>query len=266
MKNKLHNIPVIIIALTLIIAFGQQTEAQNENKFIRRGNNAYADQDFKKAEIDYRKALEKNQNSAKGEFNLGTSLYQQKGYEESAKIYEKLAGTLQTPEARAGAYHNLGNSLVQSQQYQPAIEAYKNALRLNPNDLDTKYNLEYARRMLQQQQDQQEDQNKKDDQQKDQNKNNDQQKDQDKQDDQQKQDQQQQQDQKQKDQQQQNQQQQSQGDQQQQPDGQAQPKQISKEDAERMLQALKDNEKKTLEKLKLEKLKSAKRVKSEKDW
>lgn len=264
MKNKLHIIPIIIIALTLMMAFGLQAEAQNENKFIRRGNNAYDDKDFKKAEIDYRKALEKNQNSAKGEFNLGTSLYQQEGYEESAKIYEKLAGTLQTPEARAGAYHNLGNSLVQSQQYQLAIDAYKNALRLNPDDLDTKYNLEYARRMLQQQ-DQQKDQDKKDDQQKDQDKKDDQQKDQDKQDDQQKQDQQQQ-DQQQKDQQQQDQQQQNQGDQQQQPDGQAQPKQISKEDAERMLQALKDNEKKTLEKLKLEKLKSAKRVKSEKDW
>jgi tetratricopeptide (TPR) repeat protein len=264
MKNKRHIISGFLFALTLITAFGLQAEAQNENKFIRRGNHAYADKDFKKAEIDYRKALEKNQNSAKGEFNLGTSLYQQEGYEESAKIYEKLASTLQMPEARAAAYHNLGNSLVKEQQYQPAIDAYKNALRINPGDLDTKYNLEYARRMLQQQQqnqDQQKDQEKNDDQQKQ-----DQQKDQEKKDDQQKQDQQQQdqKDQQQKDQQ--DQQQQNQGDQQQQPQGEPQPKQISKEDAERMLQALKDNEKKTLEKLKLEKLKSAKRVKSDKDW
>jgi len=261
MKNIHHIIQNLIIALTLMMAFGLKAEAQNENKFIRRGNNAYADQDFKKAEIDYRKALDKNQSSAKGEFNLGTSLYQQEGYEESAKIYEKLAGRLQTPEAKAGAYHNLGNSLVQSQQYQPAIDAFKNALRINPNDADSKYNLEYARQMLQQQQQQKQDQHQ--DQQNDQDKKDDQQK-QDQENDQDKQNDQQQQEQEQKDQQQ-DQQQQNQSDQQQ-PQGQQQPKQISKEDAERMLQALKDNEKNTLEKLKLEKLKSAKRVKSDKDW
>ena len=66
MKNTHHILQTIIIALTLMMAFGLKAEAQNENKFIRRGNNAYADQDFIKAEIDYRNALEKNQNSAKG--------------------------------------------------------------------------------------------------------------------------------------------------------------------------------------------------------
>ena len=235
--------------------------AQSENKLIRRGNNAFDDGNFQKAEIDYRKALEKNNNSLKGEFNLGGAMYKQESFEEAAKTFETLAGQKLTPAQKSASYHNLGNSLMHLQQFEPAIEAYKNALRQNPKDVDSKYNLEYAKRMLQQQQQQQQDKDQNQDQdQKDKEDQEDKQdkQDQEKKDEEQKQDQQQQKDQKQN--------QDNQDQQQQQQQQQQQPKQISKEDAERMLQALKDNEKKTLEKIKLEKLKSAKKVKSEKDW
>lgn len=256
LKILTMNILKIILLLLAVGGITLFADAQAENKFIRRGNDAFKEGDFKKAEIDYRKALEKNQNSTKSEFNLGGAMYEQKSYDEATKTYEKLSTSNLSPLQKAGTYHNLGNSLLQSQKFEPAIEAYKNALRNNPNDEDTKYNLEYARRMLKQQQQQQQNKDQNQDQNKDQNQ--DQKQDQ-------KQDQQQDQKQDQKQDQQQNQNQQNKNDQQQQPQ-QGQMKQISKEDAERMLQALKDNEKKTLEKIRLEKLKNAKKIKSEKDW
>lgn len=249
---KLEIIFKTLIILLIFSGITNNSTAQSENNFIRQGNQAFESGDFKKAEIDYRKALDKNQKSIKGEYNLGGAIYQQKNYEEAQKLYEQLASSDLTKEQKSMTYHNLGNSFLQMQKPEPAIEAYKNALRQNPNDLDTKYNLEFAKKMLKQQQQQQQnkDQNK-DQENKDQNK------------DQQKQDQN-------KDQQNQD-QQQNQQDQQQNQDNKSQQqpqqtKQISKEDAERMLQALQDNEKKTLEKLRLEKLKNAKKVRTEKDW
>jgi len=242
-----------LIVFLIFSGLSKISPAQNENKLIRQGNSAYKEGDFKKAEIDYRKALDKNQKSVKGEYNLGGAVYQQKNFDEAQRIYEQLASANLTPEQKAMTYHNLGNTFLEMQKPEPAIAAYKNALRNNPGDLDTKYNLEYAKKMLKQQQQQQQnkDQNKdqenKDQQNKDQQNKDQQQQDQNK-------------DQQQQDQQQQNQQNQQQN---QQPQ---QMKQISKEDAERMLQALQDKEKKTLEKLKLEKLKNAKKVKTEKDW
>lgn len=225
--------------------------AQAENRFIRRGNSAFERGEFNEAEIDYKKALEKNNSSAVGKFNLGSSIHEQKNYEEAATIFESLSRLNLPAEKRSKSFHNLGNSLMNMQQYGPAVDAYKNALRLNPSDTDTKYNLLYAQQMLKQQQNQQnQNQDQNNDQNQDQQKNQDQQQ-------QQNQDQQQQQ---------QNQQQEGQQQDSRQEQAQGQPKQISKEDAERMLQALQDRERKTLEKLKMEQLKNAKRVKTEKDW
>jgi len=254
----------IIAVLTFLLGSQSITSAQSENKFIRRGNNSFEDGDYKTAEIDYRKALEKNNKSSRGTYNLGDAIYQQEAFEDAANLFGSLAESDIPAKDKANAYHNLGNSLMQMQKFDAAIESYKNALRNNPNDLDTKYNLEYAKKMLQQQQQeqQQDEQNKdnkdeeKEDKEKEQKQ--DQEQNQDQKDKQDQQDQEQNQDQK---------QDQQQGDQQQdQQQQQQQPKQISKEDAERMLQALKENEKKTLEKLKLEKLKATQKVKSEKDW
>ncbi len=232
--------------------------AQPENKFIRRGNNAFKDGDYKAAEIDYRKALEKKIKSTKGTYNLGDAIYQQAAFEDAASIFGSLAESDIPAENKAKAFHNLGNSLMQMQKFDAAIESYKNALRNDPNDLDTKYNLEYAKKMLQQQQQDQQNQDKQDQDReaKEQEQKQDQEQKRDQKDKQEQKDQEQKQDKKQDQQQQPNEQQQQQ----------QQTKQISQEDAERMLQALKDNERKTLEKLKLEKFKSTQRVKSEKDW
>ena len=136
--------------------------AESEKTFVRKGNKQFKDGKYNEAEINYRKSLEKKPNYSKGTYNLGDALYKQKNYQEAA---EKFLSIGQDPkvdkETRAMAYHNLGNSLLEGKQYAPSIEAYKNSLKLSPKDEQTRYNLEYAKKMLiQQQQQQQQKQNK----------------------------------------------------------------------------------------------------------
>ena len=223
-----------LISLFLSFMLSSSLLAQKENTLLRQGNKQYEKGNYKEAEKDYRKALEVNKESVKGKFNLGTAIYQEKNFEESAKVYGELAGKNQDKDIQAKIYHNLGNSLMEAKQYDKSILAYKNALMNNPSDLDTKYNLEYAKMMLKKQQDQkkkdQDKQNKdKQDQKKDQKKNQDQNK----------------------------------QDQKNQPP--QDPKNLSKEDANRMLEALKNDEKKTMQKVKKEKAK-VQVIGIDKDW
>jgi Ca-activated chloride channel homolog len=231
--------------------------AQNDRKLIRDGIRAYADNAFADAEVDFRKAENINPESFEAEFNTGAALYGQKKYEETVKQYESLLGQTDNPAKEAQIWHNIGNSLLEAQQYGPSIEAYKNSLRKNPTDADTRYNLAYAKQKLKEQQQQQQnqenqnqDKNKEQDQknQNNQDRNNDQQN-QDQNNDQQNQDQK-------KDQQNQDQQKQQQ---------QPQPQEISKEDAQRMLNAIQQQEKDVKEKVDKKKAAVAK-VKTEKDW
>ena len=159
------------ILLLLLLMLTIPVLAQKENPLLRKGNSQYEKGNFKEAEKDYRKALEINKESVKGNFNLGASVYQEKNFEESAKIYGELAGKNQDKDIQAKIYHNLGNSFMEAKQYDKSILAYKNSLMNNPSDLDTKYNLEYAKMMLKnQQQQQKKDQDKKEKDKKDQKK------------------------------------------------------------------------------------------------
>lgn len=229
----------------LLLLFPTLLFAQSEAKLIRHGNKDFKSKDYKAAEINYRKSLEKNNKSLKGEFNLGDALYELEDYENAAKLFQDLGKKDIAPEQLAEIFHNLGNTFLETKKYQESIEAYKNALRRNPSDLDTKYNLEYARQKLEEQQKDQEKQDKDQDKEKD--------KDKDKKDEQQ--------DEKDKKQQDDPNQKEDQKNQ-----AKQQPKQISKKDAERMLSALNNKEKKTIQKLKKDKAKAAKAIKTEKDW
>jgi len=227
-----------VMVLVLIILLSVSTLnsfAQKERKLIREGNSFYEKGKFKDAEMNYRKAVDADKNSNRGLFNLGDAVYQQKNFEESSKIFGNLAGSKLPSTDKANVFHNLGNSLLEAKDYEKSILAYQNALLNNPSDMDTKYNLEYAKLMMkkQQQQQKQQQQKKKDQQNKDKKdqKKNEQNKDQksDKK------------------------------------DQQDQSKKISKEDADRMLEAMKKDEKKTLQKLKKDKAK-VQQVLIEKDW
>jgi len=252
MKIKGPQITMLFMAMTLL------SWSQQENHLIRSGNKEYNDGNYKKAEIDYIKSTQAKKASHKGFYNLGDSWYMQKNYLEAAAAFDTLRTFKMDDETRSKSYYNLGNSLLKAgidsaqlaQKVLPqSIEAYKQSLRLNPADTDAKYNLAYAQKLLDKSQKQQQ-----------QNKDNKDQKDQKQ--DQQKQDQQKQ------DQQKQDQQKEDQArqDQQKQQQQQGQPQQISKEDAERILDALKNDEKQTLEKLTEAKIKTMRVVKSDKDW
>jgi len=246
-----------LLAMSLLMLQAPtHTLAQSERKLVREGNTAYEAKKFDQAEIQYRKSLEKNKTSLPAQYNLGNALFRQDKLDEAKSQYEQAVNLKDAPAAdRAKAYHNLGNSLLKQEKYQESIDAYKQSLRINPADNDTRYNLAYAQAKLQQQQNQQNQNNKQDDkQEKDQQKNQNQQQQQNK--DQQDKNKQQQ------DQQQQDQQQDQAKKDQQKPD-QQKPERISKEDAEKILQALNNDEKKTQKKLNK---KEAVRVRIDKQW
>ena len=248
----------ILILFLLVLSVASQ--AQNERKFIRQGNKYFeaAMKDtshidtvqFNKAEIEYLKALEKKPDDNKWNFNRADALYKQKKFDESAEKFKEIADKTTNKIEKSRSLHNMGNSLLMKNKLDESIAAYKDALRNNPKDMETKYNLLYAMNMKKKQQDQK----KKDDKNKDKNKDKD--KDKDKNKDQDKKDQK-------KDQEKKNQDQQNkdQNKQQQQPQN-----KISKQDAEQMLQALENNEKKIQDKVKKVQALKAESKKVEKDW
>lgn len=234
-------------------------QAMTENDYIRKGNKLYADSLFEKAEIEYRKALELNPTSADAMYNLGNALFNQvpqaedKGQE--AMDQYAAAAKLETDKARlAQIYHNLGTLMYVAQQYPQSVVAYKEALRNNPHDNETRYNLAKAMHMCKSQEQQQENQEQQ------------QQEQQQEQQEQQQQEQQEQQQQEQQNQEQQNPEQQKQEQQQQnQQQAQENKEQISKENAEQILNALMQDEKDIQEKQK-KMMKQQQGKTLEKDW
>jgi tetratricopeptide (TPR) repeat protein len=245
-----------------------------ERKDVRAGNKKYEKGDYANAETDYYRALDKAAAdkaaaSANVHYNLGNALYKQLSLIDSAALqdpevqkqikeklseirrhYAPLAEADADPKQRADAHFNIGNSYMLEQDWKNAVEQYKNALRLNPDDKAAKENLVFAQAMSQ---------NPQPPQPKPQPQDNDDKQDQDQSDDkdqQQPQDEQDKQDDK-------NKQQDNQPQQQQQ---QEQESKISKDDAQRMLQAIEQQEKETLDKVKTEKAQKAKKRKSEKYW
>lgn len=237
LQSKMKNLFICLILLSSALTL----KAQPGRGEIRQGNRYFKKEKFDTAELAYRKALEEKKVNKIAEFNLGDALYRQKKFEEAGHQFEAAASNEVVKTNSAKAYHNLGNSLLQAGKIEESINAYKDALRRNPGDLDTKYNLAYAQRMKKQQNDKKDksDKNGKNDKN---DKNND------KKDQQQQQQQQEQKDQK--------------ADQQQ---SKTQNVKISKEDAKRLLDALTTDEKKVQEKVKKEKA-NASKVRTIKDW
>jgi len=238
---------ILLSGILFFFSFSYQfTIAQSTRGLINDGVDLYKEQKFADAEVNFKKGVEKNPESFEAKFNLGDAYYKQQRYDEAMKSFQSAFVNARSDKERAKLHHNVGNSLLKSQKIKESIGAYKEALKLNPNDQETKYNLSYALNKLNNpdQNQQQDDQNK--DQNQDQNKD---------QQDQQNQDQQNQ------DQQQQNQDQQQQDQQQQSKEQKEQ--ELTKQEAEKILEALKNNEKdlqKQLRKIK------GQRVKTEKDW
>ncbi len=232
---------VFLLIISLAVSFGQ-----NERKLVREGVKDYAGNQHAEAEVNFRKALDAKPGLYEAEYDIANSLYKQKKYTESAAEFEKLIQKTEEPQKRADLYHNLGNSQLMAQQFEKGIEAYKNSLRIRPDDEDTRYNLAYA---LQKMKEKQQEQEKKEQEQEE--KKQEQQKEEEKQQDQEEKKQEQQKE------------EEKQQEQQQQQEGKEQ--EISKEEMEQMLNAVQNQEKEVKDKADKKKA-VARPVATEKDW
>ena len=134
--------------------------AQNPvRKDIRKGNRDFRKEDYKAAEIDYRKAIVKDSASFAAGYNLGNTLYKMGDKEQAGKIYDKLKETAPASEHAADYYYNVGNVTADAGNWQAAVDSYRQALLRNPSDMDAKENYIYAKKKLEDQQNQQNQQN-----------------------------------------------------------------------------------------------------------
>ncbi|MDR2065919.1 MAG: tetratricopeptide repeat protein [Prevotellaceae bacterium] len=250
-----------ISAVTLLCVFtisNLYSQKIPERSDMRTGNKLYNQNKYTDAETAYRRGLQKNPESKNAKYNLANSIYRQERYEDAAKLYKELAQIKIDSTQPPQTYHNLGNAMLKQaikeketqgqhvaanqEQLKESIEAYKKALKLNPDDMETKSNLAYAQKLLakngggsggndnnqQQNQDKNQNQNNEDRQNKDkQNK-----------------------------------------DKQEENDNrnESQPQNMSKQDIERMLDAVRAQEEKTKEKVDEEKAAAARKTNPEKNW
>jgi len=159
----------LLAAATLLLPVAMHAQV---GRMLKKGNELYDEQKYSDATASYMKALQKDPNNVAGMFNLGNALYQQKQYDSSRKVMASLANAIKDKQGAASANYNIGNTYMAQKKWQEAVDAYKQSLRNNPEDTDAKYNLSYAEQMLKQQQNKQKqdskDQKNKDQQQKDQ--------------------------------------------------------------------------------------------------
>lgn len=241
--QRINKLMIAFLLLLPGVIFAQKAERKN----VREGNKFYQSEKFTEAEIAYRKSLEVNPKSVEGTYNLGNALYKQGKYPEAAEQYQLSIGQEKDPDKLAQAFHNMGNISLQNKEYEKSVMAYRQSLRLNPTDDETRYNLALAQKLLSNQQNQNQDQDK--DKEKEDKDKKDQDKDQNQ--DQEKQDQQQQEDDKKKDK------------TQEQPQ---QNEQMSKDNAQQMLDAFLQDEKDTQEKVKKAQAQQQQRRKTDKEW
>lgn len=233
--------PYLLIAL-MFFAASSVSAQKAERSDVRKGNRQFEKKKYTEAEIQYRKALEVNPKSKEGTYNLGNALYKQNKPNEALDQYQAALNLQSDPVKKSQIFHNAGNVNMALKQYDKAVDSYKNSLKINPGDNETRYNLALAQSLLKKQQQQQKDNKDKKKDNKDDQK--DKQQQQQKQDDQEK-----------------KQNQNKKQDQQQQ-----QQEQVSKEKARQLLDALSQDEKDTQEKVKKLQMQQSKSRKTDKDW
>ena len=184
--SKLHLFRRKKIATMLLLLMVVGAHAQSDRDYVRQGNKQFRAGKYAEAEVDYRKAVEKNGKNAQAVYNLGNALLAQRKDSAAIEQFQAAAKLETNSRRRSYAYHNIGVICQGRQMFGEAIEAYKEALRNNPNDDETRYNLELCKRQQKQQQQNQQNQQQK--QNKDNKDNKDKNKDQDKQDQQKQQD------------------------------------------------------------------------------
>src|SRR5574344_586431 len=122
--------------------------AQADRQYIRNGNKLFHQQNYAKAEVEYRKAISKNPNNSQAIYNLGNALLMQQKDSAATSLFQKSGKIEKSKIRKAMSYHNIGVICQKHQMYGEAINAYKEALRNNPNDNETRYNLALCKKLL----------------------------------------------------------------------------------------------------------------------
>ena len=146
-KKAAATVALLLVALT--------ASAQTDRQYIREGNKQFRLGQYDKAEVSYRKAVEKNPKNPQAAYNLGNALMAQKKDSAAVQQFEQSARMEANPLRKSAAYHNMGVICQTHKMYDDAIEAYKNSLRLNPNDDETRYNLVLCKHLKKKQDDKQ---------------------------------------------------------------------------------------------------------------
>ncbi len=151
----LKHLGFALVLLVSISTFSQEDAAALAEKQEREAATLLSDaslelqkKNFAIAEAQYREAIDLNQKSEVGKFNLGNAYYDKEMNETAMLRYKQAAEIATDKSSKHKAFHNLGNSFMKEKMYQEAVDAYKNALRNNPKDDESRYNLALAKEML----------------------------------------------------------------------------------------------------------------------
>ena len=146
----------LFLGMTLIAQEGEVTN------HIYNGNEQASAKVFDEAEISYRRALSKAPERPEALYNLGNTHFKEQDFEEAKQRYFQTQKFAENKSSKQHAFHNLGNVFMKQKDYAKAVEAYKNALRNNPEDEETRYNYALAKELLEKEQEQQQNQDQND--------------------------------------------------------------------------------------------------------
>ncbi|MFI1744602.1 tetratricopeptide repeat protein [Thalassobellus sediminis] len=164
----MKQIATYILLLITTISFAQEKDKEQllalkkANNYVYEANNLIGEDDFVSAEMAYRKAISENPSTVAGIYNLGSSYIKKGSFDEALFRLQEAAESATSKAEKHKAFHNIGNVLMQNKKCKEAVEAYKNALRNNPADNETRYNLGLAKVCAEQQKQDQKDDNKDD--------------------------------------------------------------------------------------------------------
>ncbi|WP_370477546.1 tetratricopeptide repeat protein [Tamlana flava] len=151
----------VLIMFSVVLSFSQEKDKaqllalKKANNYVYEGNNLLQNDDVVSAEMEYRKAISEQPNSVAGTYNLGNTYIKSGNFDEAIFRLQEAAEAATSKSEKHKAFHNIGNVLMQNKKCKEAVEAYKNALRNDPTDDETRYNFALAKACAEQQQDQQ---------------------------------------------------------------------------------------------------------------
>lgn len=140
---------LLYIFLFLLTSAGAQAQQMPERSLVRKGTRQYNKGNYEQAISRYEQALQAVAGQFEATYDLGNALYKAERFDRAEQTMQQAAAdSLRTDDERAEAFYNLGNAQFKQQKYKEALESYKQSLRLNPADMETKYNYAYTKRLL----------------------------------------------------------------------------------------------------------------------